>query len=574
MCAKGCCDEPCASPPWWTATCIAPSCLPRRRVAQDYRRALVPLRRFLESDPQIRFLYTVALVGNEPHFILDATPSGDADADGVEDHSSIMERYDGADEEMLRALRDGRPIVMKEPQADQWGKVLSAYAPIRDRTGQPVAIVGLDVTARHYEDQLSAMRIAALAALLPAGILSTLAGIVIYLNQNRKLKHLCEQEESRAALAEALARFEALVENTPIVAIQGLDRHGTIRRWNSASTTLYGHTAAEVVGRRVQDTILAPEDVPAFEEIIRQLWHTGRPSVAQEWPVHTRDGAVRWVISSMIPILSRGVVEEAYCMDLDISDRKRHEERLAAYAAALEKSQAAAESATRAKSAFLASMSHEIRTPLTVILGFADVLLAERSLNGMLPEHAEAIRAIHRNGRYLLDLTSDILDLSKIEAGNAARRTDGLLARAGAVRHRIPDEDPGRRQECAAAVGVQRTAARVPANGRAAAAPDSHQPHRQRDQVHGRRTDPRRGASRARTRQLRLAPGGRCRHRDRNDARADREFVPAVQPGRLVDGAPVRRHGTGPDDQQATGRRCSAATSPSAARPARAARSA
>jgi signal transduction histidine kinase/response regulator of citrate/malate metabolism/ABC-type uncharacterized transport system substrate-binding protein len=76
-----------------------------------------------------------------------------------------------------------------------------------------------------------------------------------------------------------------------------------------------------------------------------------------------------------------------------------------------------ADSATRAKSEFLANVSHELRTPMTAILGFADVLLGELSSDNVPPDRIEAIGTIQRNGQYLLNLVNDILDLSKIEAG-------------------------------------------------------------------------------------------------------------------------------------------------------------
>lgn len=79
----------------------------------------------------------------------------------------------------------------------------------------------------------------------------------------------------------------------------------------------------------------------------------------------------------------------------------------------LAKAKEAAETASRAKSEFLASMSHELRTPLNGILGYANILKRDGQLR---PSQANAVRVIQQSGEHLLTLINDILDLSKIEA--------------------------------------------------------------------------------------------------------------------------------------------------------------
>jgi signal transduction histidine kinase len=102
----------------------------------------------------------------------------------------------------------------------------------------------------------------------------------------------------------------------------------------------------------------------------------------------------------------------------------------------LMRAHAEAESASRAKSEFLANMSHELRTPLNAIIGFAEVIERE-TFGPAAPRYREYASDIHGSGRHLLQVINDVLDLSKVEAGQMLlheARLDPALVMQGCVR--------------------------------------------------------------------------------------------------------------------------------------------
>jgi two-component system cell cycle sensor histidine kinase PleC len=148
---------------------------------------------------------------------------------------------------------------------------------------------------------------------------------------------------------------------------------------------------------------------------------------------------------------TRGEVVALFGIMQDITERTRYEREL-------REAKEAAERAYAAKSQFLANMSHELRTPLNAIIGFSEMM--QRQLLGPLgtEKYLDYINGIRESGEHLLDLISDILDMSKIEAGryeldietfnlNELIRTsthmmEGRAMDAGVkITHGLPEED-------------------------------------------------------------------------------------------------------------------------------------
>ena len=133
---------------------------------------------------------------------------------------------------------------------------------------------------------------------------------------------------------------------------------------------------------------------------------------------------MEYVIASMILLMVGCVTLYGH----KLSQRaKRTDAEMREYSLALEAASEEALAASQAKSEFLANMSHEIRTPMTAILGFGDLLLDPRSGE---QDKSRAVQTIRRNGKQLLALINDILDLSKIESGKLEleRRTCNVRA--------------------------------------------------------------------------------------------------------------------------------------------------
>ncbi len=211
---------------------------------------------------------------------------------------------------------------------------------------------------------------------------------------------LIAREAAEARLAESEARYRHLANHCHDILLRA-DPQGVIL-YASPSCRSLGYFPEDVVGRNLVDFVA---DTYKAEVVngLRNMFADGLPDEAVQpaYPALNRAGETVWLEgASTIVRDHHGVAREMVSIYRDVSEQVALKARL--------------EAAVEAKSAFLANMSHELRTPLTSILGFSALLAQTEGLPDAAAAHVQRIAA---SGEALLALINDVLDVSKLEAG-------------------------------------------------------------------------------------------------------------------------------------------------------------
>ena len=213
-----------------------------------------------------------------------------------------------------------------------------------------------------------------------------------------------ELERAYEALRKSESTLRAVLDNCP-AAIYVKDLQGRFIMVNRYLERLHEMSSSQLLGKTAYDLHPKTEADEYAASDAKVL--TTRQAVVSEEPATTAQGH-RIFLSVKFPLFDEaGNPLGIGGIWTDISDRVRGEEQL-------ERAKEAAEAANRAKSEFLANMSHEIRTPMAAILDYADLMLDPGQNKS---EKVESLHGIRVNADHLLTIINDILDLSKIEAG-------------------------------------------------------------------------------------------------------------------------------------------------------------
>ncbi len=235
-------------------------------------------------------------------------------------------------------------------------------------------------------------------------------------------KMIVESLKSEASLKISEEKYRFLFERNPVSMLIYERKTFKILSVNESFIKHYGYSQDEISTKLLQD--LYPDDEKSAITEFAQGVH-GHAN-AGEWHHIKKDGSQISIIATShdIKYLGRNA---RVAVIIDITERKKAEEELKLHrehleelvnqrTAELEKEKLHAQSADRLKSAFLATMSHELRTPLNSIIGFTGILMQERP-GPLNHEQKKQLGMAQNSARHLLSLINDVLDISKIEAG-------------------------------------------------------------------------------------------------------------------------------------------------------------
>jgi len=238
-------------------------------------------------------------------------------------------------------------------------------------------------------------------ALLDSTLLLILVFPILYFFVFRPMStHITSRKQ-----AEELLILQSTALNAAANAIVITHRDGHIEWVNPAFTKLTGYTFEEVTGENPRTLKSGKHDTVFY----KNLWDTVLAGEVWQGEIinKRKDGSEYTEEMTITPVKAQnGEFIHFIAIKQDITERKKFE-------AELSKAKAEAEQANLAKSEFLSRMSHELRTPMNSILGFAQLM----DMGELNPSHRKGVNHILKSGKHLLNLINEVLDLSRIEAG-------------------------------------------------------------------------------------------------------------------------------------------------------------
>ena len=282
-----------------------------------------------------------------------------------------------------------------------------------DADGGPYVVgTGIDITERRTAE----LRLAEYQKNLETIVAERTADITAV--NTALAEEIQERKQIEKDLVDSEAKYRYIVEGVNSVILRWT-QEGSITFINRFAERFFGYSKEEITGRNLIGTIV-PETESSGRNLsllARNIVENAEFYVLNENENIRRNGERVWVAWTNRPITDgNGDIVEILSVGNDITDRKLAEDRLKQTLEELEAAKERAEAADHLKSAFLATMSHELRTPLNSIIGFTGIIL-QGYVGPLTAEQAKQLGMVRNSANHLLSLINDVLDISKIEAG-------------------------------------------------------------------------------------------------------------------------------------------------------------
>lgn len=233
---------------------------PDQETEAPYQSEVARMRRFISKNPRLVGMVTYVMIADRVCSVLDVSQPGKANGEGKDDHSNIMKPLDRTAPELLIAFRDGVSIVGNVPYQRVGDPVLDGYAPIRDRRGEVVGVMGVEVRVGEVLTRMMSIRRATLIGAGLAWLIAAGMGLGVWkLGRHTQAAqyHVWKALEERN-LAES--RYHQLFDQTPIgVFYYGPDMR--ITHCNRRFCEIIGSPDSVLIGldmNRLRDTRLLP----------------------------------------------------------------------------------------------------------------------------------------------------------------------------------------------------------------------------------------------------------------------------------------------------------------------------
>jgi PAS domain S-box-containing protein len=247
---------------------------------------------------------------------------------------------------------------------------------------------------------------------------------------------ISERKHIETKLNESEQKYRELVESANSIILRWNDK-GCITFMNQFGQQFFGYSHQEIIGKHVIGTIVPFTDSAGrdLQDMMQQICFDTKKFEQNINENMRRNGEHVWIAwTNKVVLDSEGRLVEILSIGTDITERLNAEKEIKALNANLEQRVAErteelhtamirAEAADKIKSAFLATMSHELRTPLNSIIGFTGIVL--QGMAGPLNvEQTKQLGMVRSSAKHLLALINDVLDISKIEAGQLEVRAE------------------------------------------------------------------------------------------------------------------------------------------------------